>query len=94
MITFRFFYFRLRRLFAQADASIDDFLNRFVAGEVLPQRIRLAFTMPIGSAGHQQVVPARNGEQTLTLFWRIAAMPHFQTVQTFGNERFDLPVGQ
>ena len=53
---------------AQADASIDDFLNCFVAGEVLPQRVRLAFTMPIGSASHQQVVPARNGEQTFTLF--------------------------
>ena len=62
------FYFRLRRFFAQADASIDDFLNCFVAGEVLPQRVRLAFTMPIGSASHQQVVPARNGEQTFTLF--------------------------
>ena len=47
MITFRFFYFRLRRLFAQANASIDDFLNRFVIGEVLPQRVRLAFAVPL-----------------------------------------------
>ena len=50
------------------NASIDDFLNRFVAGEVLPQRVRLAFAVPVGSASHQQIVPARNGEQTFTLF--------------------------
>ena len=69
-------------------------MNRFVIGEVLPQRIRFAFTMPIGSASHQQVVPTRNGEQPFALFWRIATMPYFQTIQTFGDERFNLPVGQ
>ena len=88
------FYFRLRRLFAQANASIDDFLNRFVIGEVLPQRVRLAFAVPVGSAGHQQVMPVSDGKQPFALFWRIAAMPYFQTIQTFGDERFDLPVGQ
>ena len=53
-----------------------------------------ALGLPIRAAGHQQVVLGRDREQSFPLPWRIAAMPHFQTVESVIDQSVKLLVGQ
>lgn len=73
---------------------MQDFAYGVVVGKVLAQTVRLAFAMPVRAAGHQQIVPCGNRQQSFPLFRRIAAMPYFQAVQAVGDHRVKLLVGQ
>lgn len=57
---------------------MQDFAYGVVVGKVLAQTVRLAFAMPVRAAGHQQIVPCGNRQQSFALFRRIAAMPYFK----------------